>query len=151
MLINMTKYVLRSIFICNSICHIFFITILFWVRTTFIWNFLSFLECNFQFLIPLSLCHHVQNRNTFLNVHLAAAAKSLQSCLTPCDPMDCSLPGSSIHGIFQARVLEWGAIAFSKCSSLFPLKYISVFIQFPNQIFYEIANRTAEKRNALTL
>ena len=30
-----------------------------------------------------------------------------------CDPMDCSLPGSSIHGIFQARVLEWGAIAFS--------------------------------------
>ena len=38
-----------------------------------------------------------------------------QLCLTPSDPMDCSLPGSSIHGIFQARVLEWGAIAFSKC------------------------------------
>ena len=36
-----------------------------------------------------------------------------QSCLTPSDPMDCSLQGSSIHGIFQARVLEWGAIAFS--------------------------------------
>ena len=36
-----------------------------------------------------------------------------QSCLTLSDPMDCSLPGSSIHGIFQARVLEWGAIAFS--------------------------------------
>jgi len=35
-----------------------------------------------------------------------------QSCPTPSDPMDCSLPGSSIHGIFQARVLEWGAIAF---------------------------------------
>ena len=43
----------------------------------------------------------------------AAAAKSLQSCPTLSDPMDCSLPGSSIHGIFQARVLEWGAIAFS--------------------------------------
>ena len=43
----------------------------------------------------------------------AAAAKSLQLCLTLSDPMDCSLPGSSIHGIFQARVLEWGAIAFS--------------------------------------
>ena len=42
----------------------------------------------------------------------AAAAKSLQSCLTLRDPMDCSPPGSSIHGIFQARVLEWGAIAF---------------------------------------
>ena len=36
-----------------------------------------------------------------------------QSCLTLSDPMDCSLPGSSIHGVFQARVLEWGAIAFS--------------------------------------
>ena len=36
-----------------------------------------------------------------------------QSCPTPRDPMDCSLPGSSVHGIFQARVLEWGAIAFS--------------------------------------
>ena len=46
--------------------------------------------------------------NTYL---YAAAAKSLQSCPTLCDPMDCSLPGSSIHGIFQARVLEWGAIA----------------------------------------
>ena len=36
-----------------------------------------------------------------------------QSCLTLRDPMDCSLPGSSVHGIFQARVLEWVAIAFS--------------------------------------
>ena len=36
-----------------------------------------------------------------------------QSCPTLSDPMDCSLPGSSVHGIFQARVLEWGAIAFS--------------------------------------
>ena len=39
-----------------------------------------------------------------------------QSCLTLRDPMDCSLPGSSVHGIFQARVLEWGAIAFSAWS-----------------------------------
>ena len=38
-----------------------------------------------------------------------------QSCLTLSDPMDCSPPGSSIHGIFQERVLEWGAIAFSAC------------------------------------
>ena len=37
-----------------------------------------------------------------------------QSCPTLSDPMDCSLPGSSFHGIFQARVLEWGAIAFSE-------------------------------------
>ena len=37
-----------------------------------------------------------------------------QSCLTLRDPMDCSLPGSSVHGIFQARVLEWGAIALNE-------------------------------------
>ena len=43
----------------------------------------------------------------------AAAAKSLQSCPALGDPMDCSLRGSSVHGIFQARVLEWVAIAFS--------------------------------------
>ena len=40
-----------------------------------------------------------------------------QSCPTVCDPMDCSPPGSSVHGIFQARVLEWVAISFSRGSS----------------------------------
>ena len=48
----------------------------------------------------------------------AAAAKSLQSCPTLSDPMDCSLPGSFVHGIFQGRVLEWRAIAFSKLKML---------------------------------
>ena len=43
----------------------------------------------------------------------AATAKSNQSCPTLCDPMDCSLPGSSVHRILQERVLEWVAIAFS--------------------------------------
>ena len=44
----------------------------------------------------------------------APATKSLQSCPTLCDPIDGSLPGSLVLGIFQARVLEWGAVAFSK-------------------------------------
>ena len=44
----------------------------------------------------------------------------VQSCPTPSNPMDCSLPGSSIHGIFQARVLEWGAIAFSTNKDSWP-------------------------------
>ena len=43
----------------------------------------------------------------------AAAAKSLQSCPIPCDPIDGSPPGSPVHGVFQARVLEWVSIAFS--------------------------------------
>ena len=45
------------------------------------------------------------------------AREVAQSCPTFCDPMDCSLPGSSVHGIFQARVLEWVAIFFSRGSS----------------------------------
>ena len=44
-------------------------------------------------------------------------AKSLCSCLTLCDPMDCSLQGSSVHGILQARILKWAATPFSKGSS----------------------------------
>ena len=46
-------------------------------------------------------------------VDAAATAKSLQLCPTLCDPIESSPPGSSIRGIFQASVLEWGAIAFS--------------------------------------
>ena len=45
-----------------------------------------------------------------------------QSCPTLCDPMDCSPPGSSVHGICQARVLEWGAIAFSTMDTTQPQK-----------------------------
>ena len=44
-------------------------------------------------------------------------AKLLQSCLTLCDPMDCSPPGSSIHGILQARILEWATMPSSRGSS----------------------------------
>ena len=47
------------------------------------------------------------------SVKVKSESEVAQSCPTLSDPMDCSLPGSSIHGIFQARVLEWGAIAFS--------------------------------------
>ena len=44
-------------------------------------------------------------------------AKSLQLCLTLCDPMDRNLPGSSVHGILQARILQWVATPFSRGSS----------------------------------
>ena len=57
-----------------------------------------------------------------------------QSCLTLCDPMDCSLPGSSVHAIFQARVLKWGAIAFSG-SYLRPIKSELLRVGFRRSIF----------------
>ena len=61
-------------------------------------------------------------KNTELGCHfllqcmkVKSESEGTQSCPTPSDAIDCSLPGSSIHGIFQARVLEWVAIAFSFC------------------------------------
>ena len=53
-------------------------------------------------------------------------SKVIQSCPTLGDPMDCSLPGSSAHGIFQARVLEWAAIAFSYLSTRHNIMYEEV-------------------------
>ena len=53
-------------------------------------------------------CHFLLQR-----MKVKRESEVAQSCPTLSDPVDCSLPGSSIHGIFQARVLEWGAIAFS--------------------------------------
>ena len=57
-------------------------------------------------------------------------SKVAQSCLTLSDPMDCSLPGSFVHGSFQARVLEWGAFAFSadmpRCSFLATYNQVSL-------------------------
>ena len=55
-------------------------------------------------------------------VKMKSESKVAQSCPTLYDPMDCSLPGSSVHGIFQARVLEWGAIAFSEFWILSPFQ-----------------------------
>ena len=57
-------------------------------------------------------------KNTGVGCHflLQCMKVKVKPCPTLSDPIDCSLPGSSVHGIFQARVLEWGAIAFSKTS-----------------------------------
>ena len=65
-----------------------------------------------------------------------------QSCLTLCDPIECSLSGSSIHGIFQARVLEWIAISFSRGSS-WPRNWTQVS-RFAGRRFTVWATRKAE-------
>ena len=51
-------------------------------------------------------------------------------CPSLCDPMDCSLPGSPVHGIFQARVLEWGAIAFSEPPTTLNIKIIKHYTKW---------------------
>ena len=101
------------------------------IRHTRIYCILQFSKCN-------SLCFHpgvwdilsepyplvdssvvCEKNSTFspLGSPCKSASVKLLSCVCLCDPMDCSLPGSSVHGIFQARVLEWVAISFSSGSS----------------------------------
>ena len=69
----------------------------------FLTNKWYFSDCLFYCLFYLLYCY--------------CESEVAQLCPTLCNPMDCSLPGSSIHRIFQARVLEWGAISFSRRSS----------------------------------
>ena len=57
-------------------------------------------------MIPLYQVSFTVVPNTAGSKCLCMSTKSLQSCLTPCDPMDCSLPGSSVHWILQARIME---------------------------------------------
>ena len=75
-------------------------------------------------------------KNTWVGCHFLLQCMKVkresevaQSCLTLSDPMDCSLPGSSFHGIFQARVLEWGAIAFSEAISWHSINLPSILLK----------------------
>ena len=62
-----------------------------------------------------------------------------QLCPTLCDPMDCSLPGSSVHGIFQARVLEWVAISFSRV--IFPTQGSNPGLLHRRQMLYRLSHQ----------
>ena len=65
--------------------------------------------------------HHFVSQQTLMIISVALLLhqhlQSLQLSLTLCNPMDCSLPGSSLHGIFQARIVEWVSMSFSRRSS----------------------------------
>ena len=62
-------------------------------------------------------CHARQYSYMHFGLKDEVKVKAAQSCPTLCKPMDCSLPGSTVHGILQARILEWVAIPFSRVSS----------------------------------
>ena len=93
-------------------------------------------------------------KNTGVGCHLLLQCMKVksenevaQSCLTICNPMDCSLPGSSVHGIFQARVLEWGAILALIWMSLITMRVnifsyvydnLSIFCEMFVQVFFQL-------------
>ena len=97
-----------------------------------LWQIINIFENIFENLLKCSSTYWVKISLYLLKFHplaltlywLSMNIKSVKSesevaqlCLTLCDPMDCSLPGFTVHGIFQARILEWVATAFSKRSS----------------------------------
>ena len=73
-------------------------------------NFLKIIFVRTHFLWEIK-CIHLSRSSSY------CCCSFPKLCLTVCDPMDCSLPGSSVHGILQARILEWAAISFSRGSS----------------------------------
>ena len=86
-------------------------------------------------LLKILLDHKLQ-----MYAYLLMWAKSFQSCPTLCDPMDCSPPGSSVHGILQARMLEWAAMPSSRGSS-WPrdqthVSYVSWVSNIHRQVLY---------------
>ena len=74
-------------------------------------------------------------------VYVCMCVKVAQSCLTLCDPRDCSLPGSSVHGILQARIQEWVAVPFSQGSS--QLRYLTQISYIAGRFFTIWATREA--------
>ena len=80
-----------------------------------------FIFSGFKITMDSNYSHEIKRHLLFGRKAMTILSESenevAQLCLTLCDPMDCSLPGSSVHRIFQARVLEWAAISFSRGSS----------------------------------
>ena len=81
------------------------------------------------------ITHHADTHNwnkTFtkqwVTITMWSESEVTQSCPTLCDPMDCSPPGSSIHGIFQARGLAWGAISYVWCTLIFSVQLSSLLL-----------------------
>ena len=82
----------------------------------FVWLHLVWLSLGSPMLLQMALFHYFYSWVIFHCVYVCIVLVT-QSCLTLCDPMDSSLSGSSVHGIFQARILEWVVIPFFRESS----------------------------------
>ena len=91
----------------------------------------NYIDCGGDF-IDVYLCH-------YYCIKSESESEVAQSCPTLCDPIDCILPGSSIHGIFQARVLEWIAISFSR--GIFPTQGSNPGLLHCRQTLYRLSHQ----------
>ena len=71
-------------------------------------------QCNLYLCLHLDFSLYLYRSPPFIRTNIISESEVTQSSLTLCNPVEGSLPGSAIHGIFQARILEWAAISFSK-------------------------------------
>ena len=108
--------------VLNSSCRSYWLRLLSWCFWAV--NFFFFMEsartCLHPQHLPQCLSHGRWMFNGRMNRHVCRKKVEVlvaQSCLTLCNPMDCSLPDSSVHGILQARILNWVTIPFSRVSS----------------------------------
>ena len=85
----------------------------------------------------------------YIYCYMCMHAKLLQSCLTLCDPRDCSLPGSSVHRVLQARILEWVAISFSLLYILLYISYSSKTLRLYTPVEMGIFNSPIHNQNKL--
>ena len=85
-------------------------------------NFLPTWDTQHSLHVLQFLCRYVRNLGFFSRTLLPGLTMWVWvSCVQLCDPMNCNLPGSSVHGIFQARILEWVATSFSRSGLTLPL------------------------------
>jgi len=122
---------------CFSVHGIFQAGILEWVVTSFSRDLpdpeieLDHISC----IVRQVLYHSATEEAPELRKKVSQLA---QSCPTLCDPMDCSPPGSSVHGIFQARILEWVAISFSE---IFPTQGLNPGLPHSRQTLYHLSHQ----------
>ena len=101
----------------NSDMFLTFSHVFYELSATMLWGRLERLLCPLYIPYFITLSQEDSSINIIALCFIESKNEVTQSCLTLWDPMDCSLPGSSVHGIFQARILEWAAISFSRGSS----------------------------------
>ena len=94
--------------------------------------------------------HEYVAKHWFLKMERKSESEVAQLCPTLCDPMDCSLSGSSVHGIFQARVLEWIAISFSRGSSRLRNRTQVSALRAERQTFYHLNHQGSPLKMEIT-
>ena len=112
----------------SSVHRIFQVRILVWVTISF---FMGSSQPRIELMSPALtgrfFTREAQNQEFRINIHTVLCVPSLsaQSCAILCNPMDCSPPGSSVHGILQARILEWVAMSATPNSGIEPTSFVS--------------------------